>query len=243
MQPRILVSGSTHHWQHAEQTGVRAPYIRALVSHGMLPLIASPYLPAAQAPLLLEGMAGLLLTGGEDIDPSLYGATPSVYLEATSPERDAFELTLLRTARTHGLPVLAICRGAQLVNVALGGTLWQDLPSERAGHVPHSPGVPRTQRTHGVHIAPGSRLYSALATSELDVNSIHHQGIRELAPGLIASAWSGDGLVEGIESGDGGWLLGVQWHPEDLAAADGAAPEQGIFRALADALNVRRAAA
>jgi putative glutamine amidotransferase len=242
-RPRILVTGNVRRCNDAEQAGVRATYLRSLISHGMVPLIAPPLVPTDSVPALLQGMTGLLLTGGEDVDPALYHAIPSARLEATSPERDAVEFALVQRARALKLPILAICRGAQLVNVALGGTLWQDLPSERPGGVNHAQTTGRSQRTHRVRIASESVLSGALGTSELAVNSLHHQGIRDLAPALAASAWSDDDLIEAVETREGGWLLGLQWHPEDLADAAPDAPDHGIFQAFADALSARPAAA
>jgi putative glutamine amidotransferase len=149
--------------------------------------------------------------------------------------RDGFELALLRAARERGLPVLGICRGIQLINVALGGTLWQDLPTERPGSVDHNPASPRDARVHAVTLAAGSRVARALGTTALTSNSFHHQGIRELAPGLVATGWTADELIEAAETGDGdGWLLAVQWHPEEMYA-DRAAPERGLFAALVSA--------
>ena len=128
--------------------------------------------------------------------------------------------------------MLAICRGIQLVNVALGGTLWQDLPSERPGSVLHAATGARDQRSHMISVTPGSRLAEALGRHALEVNSFHHQAIRELASELVATAWADDQLVEGVESGPGApWLLGVQWHPEEMHAERGA-PDAGLFAAI-----------
>jgi putative glutamine amidotransferase len=199
--------------------------------------------PEHLAPLLMDDADGLLLTGGEDVDPARYGALPSPALGTVSRARDILEFALLREARARDLPVLAICRGIQVVNVALGGTLWQDLPSERPGAVAHDVTGDRTARTHRINVAAASRLHAALGASSCAVNSRHHQAVRDLAPGLAATAWSEDGLIEGVEAEGGAWLVGVQWHPEDLADADQAAPDHGIFRAFRDAVSARPAAA
>jgi putative glutamine amidotransferase len=135
-------------------------------------------------------------------------------------------------ARQRGLPILGICRGIQLINVALGGTLFQDLPSERPGNVEHSPLGSRDNRSHPVRIQPGSRAAAALETASITVNSVHHQAIKDLAPSLIASGWTDDGLIEVVESAPGlSWMLAVQWHPEEMHA-DRLAPEHGLFSAL-----------
>jgi putative glutamine amidotransferase len=119
-----------------------------------------------------------------------------------------------------------------VVNVAMGGTLYQDLPSERPGAVDHNPPAARTDRSHQVRILAGSRVASALGRDRIAVNSFHHQAVRDLAPGLLASGWTEDGLIEAVESAEGEpWLLAVQWHPEEMHA-EARAPEHGLFRAL-----------
>jgi putative glutamine amidotransferase len=219
-------------WDGADRTGVNAAYVRALLSAGAVPLILSPLMGASLAASALDGCDGLLLSGGEDVDPSWYGAEPSPHLSPPSQERDLFELALFAVARQRGLPILGICRGIQLINVALGGTLFQDLPSEHPGPVDHSPSGARNARTHVIRLEPGSRAATALETLRPTVNSVHHQAIKDLAPGLVATGWSEDGLIEAAESGAGAsWILAVQWHPEEMYA-DRLAPEHGLFSAL-----------
>ncbi|HEU5359336.1 MAG TPA: gamma-glutamyl-gamma-aminobutyrate hydrolase family protein, partial [Gemmatimonadales bacterium] len=156
------------------------------------------------------------------------------------PDRDAFEFAMLDAARARGLPVLAICRGMQVVNVALGGTLWQDLPTERRGSVQHDGTWARADRVHAVEIARGSTLASAVGATSIAVNSFHHQGIRALAPGLLPTATAPDGLVEGIEGADGQWLVGVQWHPEAFHAEPDS-PDARLFRTFVQACALRPA--
>lgn len=195
-------------------------------------MILSPLMGAPLAGHALDGMDGLLLTGGEDIDPSWYGAEPSPLLSPPSRERDLFELALFAVARQRQLPILGICRGIQLINVGLGGTLFQDLPTERAGGVQHRPDSARDTRSHRVRLTPGSRAAEALRATSLSVNSSHHQAVRDLAPGLCATGWTDDDLIEAVESPPGeAWLLAVQWHPEEMHR-DARAPEQGLFTAL-----------
>ncbi|HEX5385072.1 MAG TPA: gamma-glutamyl-gamma-aminobutyrate hydrolase family protein [Gemmatimonadales bacterium] len=234
--PRIGVSGVLRHWLNADRTGVNAAYARAVAGAGGVPLILSQIIGAAHAGAALEGCDGLLLTGGEDIDPSYYRAAASPHLETVDAERDRFELALFAAAHARRLPILGICRGIQLVNVALGGTLWQDLPTERPGPVAHdgasrTPPAPRDARIHAVRLAAGSRAARALGTERLEVNSLHHQAVRYLAPGLVATGWSDDGIVEAVESADEPWLLAVQWHPEEMHA-HASAPDHGMFRSL-----------
>ena len=229
--PRIGVSGVVRRWQEADRAAINAAYLHSVVRAGGVPLMLSQLIGAEHAARALEACDALLLSGGEDVDPALYGAPPAPALGPIDRARDAFEIALFRAARERGLPVLGICRGIQVINVALGGTLWQDLPSERPGPVSHDPGGARDARTHPVRLAPGSRVAQALGTAALSPNSFHHQGIRDLAPGLAATGWTADGLVEAVETEGDGWLLGVQWHPEEMHA-DAAAPERGLFAAL-----------
>lgn len=236
MSVRIGVSGIRRQWGGAERQGVNSGYIQSVLDAGAVPLVLPPAIGAARAAGALEGVDALLLTGGEDVDPSWYGAAPSPALGDVDRERDLFELALFAAARQRGLPVLGICRGIQLINVALGGTLWQDLPAERPSTIDHDRRDARSVRTHGVSVERGTRTAATLGVTELAVNSFHHQGIRDLAPPLRASAWAGDGLVEAVEGEDGApWLMAVQWHPEEMFA-DAAAPERGLFRALVEAI-------
>ena len=231
--PRIGISGTTRHYAGADRSGVNTAYVRSVVRAGGIPLVLPPLLGDAFASEVVEVLDGLVLSGGEDVDPVHYGqaAHPSV-VNNIDPLRDAQEMALYREARARGLPVLAICRGIQLVNVALGGTLWQDLPSDRPGGLGHNQPDGRTARTHPVELKPGSRLEQAMGARQLEVNSFHHQSIRELAPGLVVSATAPDGEIEGVESSAGApWLLAVQWHPEEFHA-EHAAPDHGLFAAL-----------
>jgi putative glutamine amidotransferase len=241
--PRIAVSGVLRVWDGAERTGVNAAYVRSVLAVGGVPLLLSPLLGPSYAARSLDGMDGLLLTGGEDLDPQWYGADPSPYLNPPSRERDLFELALFASARQRELPILGICRGIQLINVGLGGTLYQDLPSERPGPVDHNPSVPRDARGHVVRLEGGSRAAHALGTTSVRVNSFHHQAVRDLAPPLVATGWTDDGLVEAVENAaDGPWLLAVQWHPEEMHG-ETHAPERGLFRALVGEAERRATAA
>ena len=238
--PRIAVSGVVRSWDGCDRTGVNAAYVRALLVAGGVPLILSPLLGASLAGSALDGCDGLLLTGGEDVDPSWYGADPSPHLSPPSQDRDLFELALFAVARQRELPILGICRGIQIINVALGGTLYQDLPSERPGSVEHRPPGARDSRSHGVRLQPGSRAAQVLGAINVTVNSSHHQAIKELAPGLVASGWTSDELIEAAESGPGDpWILAVQWHPEEMHA-DRQAPEHGLFQALVSQAGLSR---
>jgi putative glutamine amidotransferase len=230
--PRIGVSGVVRSWDGADRTGVNAAYVRALLAAGGIPLVLPPLMGTSMAARAVEGLDGLILTGGEDMDPSLYGAEPSPRLNPPSRERDLFELALFAAARLRELPILGICRGIQVINVAMGGTLYQDLPTERPALVEHQPEGGRDRRCHRLRIQPGSRTALALGTTSVAVNSSHHQAIKDLAPGLIATAWTDDDLIEAAETRHGlPWVLAVQWHPEEMCAQDNE-PDRGLFTAL-----------
>jgi putative glutamine amidotransferase len=163
---------------------------------------------------------GLLLTGGGDIDPVFYGEDRHETVEDAEPGRDEFEIDLARRAMTSDLPLLAICRGAQVLNVAAGGSLVQDIPSSMATPLPHSVIVPRDAHAHDVSIASGSRLQRALGSAAAGqpcrVNSRHHQSVARLGAGMVATATAPDGVIEAIEKPDAQFCLGVQWHPENF---------------------------
>ena len=237
MTPRIGVTGLTRAVSGADRSGVNSAYVRSVLRAGGIPLILSPLLGPELAGHVVETVDGLLLTGGDDMDPSHYGEAPHPSLDPIDPQRDAFELAVFRAARDRQVPTLAICRGFQLVNVALGGTLWQDLPSQRPAEIDHRQKGARNDRSHRVEVVPQTMLAEALRTTQLEVNSFHHQGIRKLAPGLKVSALSPDGLAEGLEQDAGpAWLLAVQWHPEEFHA-EAESPDLGLFQALVREAN------
>ena len=236
MSIRVGISGVRRTWGGADRQGVNSAYVQSVLQSGAIPVILPPAIGAARAAGALEGIDALLLSGGEDVDPAWYHAEPSPALGDVDRERDLFELALFAAARQRNLPILGICRGFQLINVAMGGTLWQHLPGERPSAIAHDSGAGRSARSHGVSIASGSRTASVLGRTELDVNSFHHQGIRDLAPSLTATGWAPDGLVEAVEGeAEAPWLLAVQWHPEELTG-DAASPDRGLFAALVAAV-------
>jgi len=166
---------------------------------------------------VLHGVDGLLLTGGDDVDPGLYGESPHRTFDVAEPGRDAFEIDLVRRALDGNLPVLAICRGLQILNVALGGTLIQDIPSEPGGLLPHDADGPPTTLAHTVTVTPGSCLAALVGPDETRaVNSRHHQAVRALGHGLVATATSPDGVIEAAEVPAACFCVGVQWHPENF---------------------------
>jgi putative glutamine amidotransferase len=211
-----------------ERVALNSAYVRALVAVGLVPLIASSLLDPDRAPTLLDRVDGLLLTGGEDVDPAYYQTAPHPKIGSTDPQRDAVELALIAGARERRLPLLGICRGIQIVNVAFGGTLFQDLASEHPTAIDHAD----EKRYHGVRLEPRSLVHRTVGTLSASVNSRHHQAVRQLAPGLAASAWAEDGVIEAVEAANGSpsWMLAVQWHPEDET-------ERALFQGFADALG------
>jgi putative glutamine amidotransferase len=183
----------------------------------------------------IKGLEGLLLTGGGDVDPSLYGDTPHSSFSPAEAGRDRFEIDLVKLARTQQVPVLAICRGIQVLNVACGGTLVQDIASQVPGALSHRLEVPPHQPmefAHEVWIDKDSQLSrimrERLNDDACDVNSRHHQAVRQVAPGFIVSATAPDGVVEAIEDPEARFCVGVQWHPENFFRT-------GEFRALFEA--------
>jgi len=218
--PRRMVDGR-------ERVTLNTAYVRALEIAGLVPLAVPTMVAADRAAAALAAVRGLVLTGGEDVAPDRYGATPHPRLGDVDPVRDAAELALIAAARSRRLPILAICRGIQILNVALGGTLYQDLDSERPSLVPHSDET--TQ--HAVRVAAGSLLERTLGMRSATVNSRHHQAIRDLAPCLKAVAWADDGVIEAAEPADANaaWMVAVQWHPEDLT-------ERALFDGFARAV-------
>jgi putative glutamine amidotransferase len=193
---------------HAEMA-LGMTYLRAIEEAGGMPVVLPPL---GDAVAYLDRLDGICLSGGPDLDPDAYGAAERhAELGPTEPGLDGFELELARAADARGLPLLGICRGAQALNVARGGTLHQHLPGHRQTE-------PATATTHAVHVEPGSRLARVAGTDVLRVNSFHHQAVDVLGRGLRAVAYAADGIVEAIETPGPRLVLGVQWHAEGLTA-------------------------
>ena len=242
-RPVVAVTATTEITNDVPRVRLNGAYVRAIEDAGLTPLISAPLRdddPDA-AGSVLDAVDGLVLTGGEDVDPACYGAPAHPALGPLNRARDRWELRLAREARARGIPTLGICRGLQLLNVALGGTLVQDIPSERPSAVRHDAPVDRARRVHAVEVDPDSALARALGATTLDINSFHHQALSTVAPGLRVTARAPDGIIEGVESPDLAqwWLVAVQWHPEELVAA----PEswdRGLFRAFAERVRQGR---
>jgi putative glutamine amidotransferase len=219
-RPLVLISTGTNVVDlglRRENVVTGRNYAQAVLAEGGLPMLAAVVDPDAAGDYLARSDA-LLLSGGADIDPVRFGQPPHPHLGVVDPERDAFEIALYRAARAAGKPVLGICRGIQLINVAEGGSLHQHVPALGRG-VQHSQADKGGRPHHRVTLAPGSRLRDAVGAEAAFVNTYHHQGLDRLGTGLRPVAHAEDGLVEAVEATSGAWLLGVQWHPEMSYAA------------------------
>jgi putative glutamine amidotransferase len=202
-------------WKDEPATLLPLSYSRAIHGAGGMMAMLPPDRRASDDPgELLERLDALVLGGGADIDPESQGVEAHPETVGSNPDRDRFEIALARGALERGVPLLGVCRGMQVLNVACGGTLDQHIP-DRLGHHIHRP-VPGSWAEHEVRIEPGSLAASATGTERLTVKSHHHQGVDRIAGNLTASAWAtDDDTVEAIESGDGSFALGVLWHPEE----------------------------
>ena len=234
--PLVIVTATTEVLRDRARVRVNEAYTNALAAVGLVPMVLPPIDPTL-AVAALRGAAGLVITGGEDVDPALFGQKPHAATGVPHAGRDAYELALARAAAEDHVPTLAICRGAQVMNVALGGTLVQDIPSQRPTDLQHDLSERRTERVHAAEIVHGTVLARVLGDERITVNSSHHQSLDRIADSLRLAATSPDGIVEAVETRDERWwMLAVQWHPEELTAT----PEdwdRRLFRAFADAVR------
>ncbi len=216
---------------------LNSAYVTSLENAGLVPLVVPPLRNDVAARAIVSRVDGILLTGGEDVEPTLYGQERNENSGQANEPRDRTEIALIRAARELRKPILAICRGPQVLNVALGGTLIQDIPSQVPGALEHNSPGNRAGRVHEVIIDKDSMIAAAIGATHIMVNSLHHQSVLDVAPGMKVTARSTDGIVEGIESTDEGWwAMGVQWHPEEMNDS----PEswdRGLFKAFADKLT------
>ena len=203
-------------------------YVRAVEAAGGIPVVVPP-VSDEDARTVLARLDGLVLSGGPDLAPGAYGAQPHAELGPTEPQLDRFEYVLAREAMRLGLPSLGICRGAQTLNVARGGTLHQHLPDVVGDAIAHRQLEDGRVPTHPVEVAPASALAAVLGTTQLDVNSFHHQAVDRVGDGLRACAWAPDGTIEAIEDPEQPFLLAVQWHAETLRDVP---MHLALFRAL-----------
>ncbi|MCK6624955.1 MAG: gamma-glutamyl-gamma-aminobutyrate hydrolase family protein [Anaerolineae bacterium] len=233
-QRRPIIGLTTYERDKEQNYGLPAEYIEAVRRAGGVPVLLPHGEPYQDD--LLQLLDGVIFTGGGDIDPTLYQGTKHEAVEYVDAERDSSEIALIRLAVETGLPMLNICRGAQVLNVALGGTLIEHLPDEIGGDISHRTDPPG-YTYHPVKVEAGSRLATIVEQTEVTSNSWHHQAVRQLAPGLKAVAFAPDGTIEAVEMPDHPWLVAVQWHPESMAAGDSI--QQRIFDALVQAAAQR----
>ncbi len=207
----------------------RSNYITAIEQCGGIPVILPPIVKKIE--MIVTRLDGLLFAGGGDLDPLHFNEEPQYKLNYDHPLRDQFELALIKAALTQGKPILGICRGIQVLNVALGGTLYQEIHEQVEGALTHqhSSGEPM----HTIKIKEGYLLARLSGKTELRVNSFHHQAVRRVAPGLIVSAIANDGVIEAIEYPQHHFVLGVQWHPERMRDHDNVS--NALFTGLIEA--------
>jgi putative glutamine amidotransferase len=213
-------------------------YIHALEQYGLAPVLLTPAHSPASIDAILDACAGLVLSGGEDVHPARYGEEPSPALGAVQPLRDAMEFEAVACAVRRGMPVFGICRGLQVLNVHFGGTLYQDIYTDREGdHLRHQQEGSWGDRAHDATVAPDSMLHGIVEADRLHINSFHHQAVKHLGKDLRVAARADDGLVEAIEHKSYPWLLGVQWHPERSEASSPASdPDRRLFGGFRDAV-------
>jgi putative glutamine amidotransferase len=214
--------------------GIAEKYVQALSAAGGAPVLIPLGLPEAQLDRIFSVLDGILFTGGGDIHPRFFGEPLNEQVNMIDEDRDRVELALFQHARQENLPFFGICRGLQLVNVGMGGTLYTDIVAQNAQADRHAfyPDIPRDLLAHPVKISPGSRLHAILGVDQVQVNSLHHQGVSQPASGLQVTAVAPDGIVEALELPENPFGLLVQWHPEWLQAH---APMRTLFKAFVQA--------
>ncbi|WP_059173855.1 gamma-glutamyl-gamma-aminobutyrate hydrolase family protein [Bacillus sp. FJAT-27445] len=214
-----ITSAYVKHNEIMEGVYVHHDYHKVVAANGGIPIIL-PYIPEI-ALEMLPLVDAIILSGGEDVDPDFYGQDPHPNLGPTILERDLAEIAIARYAIEHDIPLLGICRGSQIMNVALGGTLIQDIPSQFPESIQHGQKVARNKDSHWITVSPDSRLFQIFGSDRVRVNSIHHQALDKVADDLRVVARSADGIVEAVEyAKPSRFTVGVQWHPESLAPTD-----------------------
>lgn len=220
-KPVIGITGAyVNHNKHMEGLYVHHDYHKAVVAVGGLPIVI-PFTNPELAVATLQLCDGIILSGGEDVDPQFYSQEPHQKIGPTIPERDVFEMAIVKYVLEHNMPLLAICRGMQILNVALGGSLIQDIPSQVQDSMKHTQIIERSRDSHGVTIHEDSKLYQIFGTDKVRVNSLHHQALDAIANDLRVVARSSDGIVEAVEYIEPStFTIGVQWHPESMASTN-----------------------
>lgn len=238
-KPVVALTAPTKPVEGMMRVRLNQAYVDAVRGAGLVPLIVPP-LSESELAGVVEAVDGVVLTGGEDVDPAEFGEARHPKTQEPHRERDRCEIALARIAREMRIPTLAICRGMQVINVALGGTLIQDIPSEHPSDIRHDRSADRRMRVHDVHVDADSKLARAMGGSDITVNSSHHQAIDRVPAVLRVTARAPDGIIEGAEwTGDDWWMLAVQWHPEELVS-DGKEWDRRLFGEFAAAVEERR---
>lgn len=227
-----LIGVSPHYEGYDGTLGVRANYFPAVEIGGGLPVMLPITQDEQEIRQLVGAMDGIMLTGGADLDPKFYGEDRIPTVAVTFDDMDLFELELVKLCIQMDKPLFGICRGVQIINVALGGTLYQDLPTQYPKGHQHFVDT-HAQPTHTVSLREGTHLKQLMGADVINVNSRHHQAIKALAASLTVSAVSDDGLIEGVELPDARFIRGVQWHPELMVRTDG--NQQALMRSFVDA--------
>lgn len=237
-KPLIGITPAFYHHEELDRSILAVNYTDRILAAGGLPVIIPPYTRREDVSRLLDRLDGFILSGGRDIRPERYdGKTTDLIPKPQFERRDRSDFYIVKELWGRRIPTLGICLGLQELNVHLGGSVYQDLPTERPSDVVHRIGEMFEAR-HDVTVDPSSRLYSAIKAESVETNSAHHQGLRELAEPLVAVAWTEDGLVEGAESRDPGHpVMAVQWHPE-MEADDSVG--LNLFRWLVEAADFHR---
>lgn len=230
--PQPLIGLTTYALNEQKRYELPSNYMECIYRAGGTPVLLAPVDHGQLASEWIAHLDGLVFTGGYDLDPVLYGEQPHQTVDHVDRARDASEIALTRVALEHGVPLLAICRGLQVLNVALDGTLHQHLPEDLGELVVHRAAGDKPVR-HPSRLAAGSRLHEIFGRDEVDGVSWHHQGIKALAPRLTPAAYAQDDLIEAVELADHPWCVGVQWHPEMSAAED--PTQQRLFDMLVQA--------
>jgi putative glutamine amidotransferase len=215
-KPLIIVTASYDYDKNV--SSIKNSYCEALIKAGAIPVLLPLSMKDDLINLYIEKCDGLMVTGGPDVDASYYGEINMVCNGDISPYRDVMELALIKKAVLTNKPILGICRGLQMINVAMGGTLYQDINEQIKDIqlIKHSQSAPRWYASHKIKIKKNSFIWEVFDTEQVSVNSFHHQCVKGIAPGFDITAWSEDGIAEAIECTNTMFALGVQWHPEDL---------------------------
>lgn len=220
MRPIIGIACGHEAKEGRDRYYVNTVNIRMVAENGGVPVLLPNPFDEDKLKAALDMVDGLYLPGGVDVDPHLYGEEPLAGMGSFDPDWDAVDVVLAQAALERNMPILGICRGMQVLNVAAGGTLYQDIPSQVPGALKHSQKGPRWAASHAVELDGESRLAKTLGATELRINSYHHQAVKDVAPGFRSVANAPDGVIEAIESTQHRYAVGVQWHPELMIERD-----------------------